>query len=352
MSRTVKHFSLHRIVVPELHEGIELRIVADVEDGVLALSQVEEAVIRGYARQTRWPHRWVTLFILEDLQPLVRQLRGRTNHSSLSPSEHAIPAETAAFVSARPVINVYDLADLTTCNVFVNRKAMVSHGYWKDPLALQGLLAHEHAHPLAENETTRASRQVGIQIEEDENVRFKAIQVLCGLAEELCLSGPRELFTNEMTIRNDFSKALFHLNMQNVESARRNLTGRGQLVGQLQQEVATGDMSGAAADLLLLLGDLKVYLPLAFEIAPFYRAGRAVEARDLETALETAIFSQLDPLAVEAFSALKRLYMDLKDDLRPQALITWSDEVFSILARVLAEKGLPLRYRLWVNEEE
>ena len=43
MARTVKHFSLHRIA------GTELRVVADVEDGVLPVIQVEEVVIRGYA---------------------------------------------------------------------------------------------------------------------------------------------------------------------------------------------------------------------------------------------------------------------------------------------------------------
>ena len=162
MARTVKHFSLHRIA------GTELRVVADVETGVLPVIQVEEAVIRGDAQQGLWPHRWVTLFVLQDLQPLVRYL---TPTPSLPPAgggskgeSPAFPPGGAAALDYRPVINVYDLADLTGCHVFVNQKAMLREGYWDDALAIQGLLAHEHAHPLAENETTRASRQLRFTI--------------------------------------------------------------------------------------------------------------------------------------------------------------------------------------------
>ncbi|KAF0140137.1 MAG: hypothetical protein FD153_833 [Rhodospirillaceae bacterium] len=41
----------------------------------------------------------------------------------------------------RPMINVYDLANLTECFVFINHKVMVAEGYWGDNLATMGLLA-------------------------------------------------------------------------------------------------------------------------------------------------------------------------------------------------------------------
>ncbi|MDO9065990.1 MAG: hypothetical protein Q7U96_02780, partial [Chloroflexota bacterium] len=78
MARTIKHFSLHRIA------GTELRVVADVEEGTLPVVQAEETVLRRYVQREAWPHRWVTLFILQDLQPLVRQLT-HTPTSTLPP---------------------------------------------------------------------------------------------------------------------------------------------------------------------------------------------------------------------------------------------------------------------------
>ena len=155
--RTVKHFSLHRIV------ETELRVVSDVEAGVLPVIQVEEAVIRDYARREVWPHRWVTLFVLQDLQPLVRQLTP-SPALPLPGGGNSLPPGGAAALEHRPVVNVYDLADPAGCYIFVNRKAMMKEGYWDDALAIQGLLAHEHAHPLAENEATRSSRCLHMEL--------------------------------------------------------------------------------------------------------------------------------------------------------------------------------------------
>jgi hypothetical protein len=64
MTRAVRHFSLHRITGTGLdfnnigieHRGTELRVVADIEAGVLPVIQAEEVVIREYVRQPRWPH--------------------------------------------------------------------------------------------------------------------------------------------------------------------------------------------------------------------------------------------------------------------------------------------------------
>jgi len=384
MTRTVRHFSLHRIAGarPGPGEGTELRVVADVENGVLPVIQVEEVVIREYARQSRWPHRWVTLFILEDLQPLIRQLRLGAAPASLTPLGPALghppggePAkgqalwlrnrqplspESAAALEYRPVVNVYDLADLTGCNIFANRRAMVAQGYWEDPLALRGLLAHEHAHPLAENETSRASRRLrlqiadcGLRIEEDENskskiqnLKSKIVPVLTSLAEKLCLYAPREIFANEVTIQSGFADGLLHLNLRNVDNAGRSVAGRDGLVQQLRQEAAQGNLTPAAADLVLLVGDLSGYLDLALEVAPFYRAGRAADASSLETALQTAVFPYLDRLVPQAFADLRNRYIDLRTDLTEPELLLWGQGVLDTLTGALAGKGLKIAYRL------
>jgi len=352
MSRTVKHISLHRIA------ATELRVVADVEEGVLPLIQVEEAIIREYARQARWPHRWVTLFILEDLKPLVRQLHRGASPASLGAAGYNLLPESAAALNKRPLVNLYDLADLSGCNVFVNRRAMVAQDYWEDYLALRGLLAHEHAHPLAENVATRLSRQMRLQIEEDENskseirnLKSKISPVLTSLSEKLCLFAPREIFANEMAIRSGFAEALLHLNLRNVENAARSVAGREELTRQLQREIAQGDLTTAGANLLLLVGDLNGQLPLSLEVAPFYRAGRAAEGRRLDASLEIAVFPHLDPLAVQAFIALKDQYLTLRPDLGSLDLMVWGNGVLNILVKTLAEKGLTLQLRLWTVEE-
>jgi hypothetical protein len=343
MARTVKHFSLHRIA------GTELRVVADVETGVLPVIQAEEGIIRGYAQQGLWPHRWVTLFVLEDLQPLVRQLRPGTD----------LPPGGAAALDHRPVVNVYDLADPAGCHVFVNRQAMMKEGYWDDSLAIQALLAHEHAHPLAENETTGASRQLRFSIcdcrlpiapSQIENRKSKIENLLTLLADKLCLYAPRELFANEMTIRSGFGQALLHLDRRNVDNASRSVAGREELRQQLQQEVASGNLTPQGADLLLLIGDLKGYLDLALEVTPFYRTGRESDAQELEVILEAEVFPHLAPEVSRAYTALREQYIALRADLTPPELMVWGEGVLNILAGALAEKGLTLRYRLQINE--
>ncbi len=66
--RTVKHFSLHRIA------QTELRVVSDVEAGVIPLIRVEEQVLTRYVANPQWQHKVVTLFVLRDLEPLISQL--------------------------------------------------------------------------------------------------------------------------------------------------------------------------------------------------------------------------------------------------------------------------------------
>ncbi|MBU0703246.1 MAG: hypothetical protein KKC18_05205 [Chloroflexi bacterium] len=364
MARTIKHFSLQRIA------GTELRVVSDVESGVLPVVQVEEAVIRGYAQEGLWPHRWVTLFVLQDMQPLVRQL---TSTPSLplpgGGSEGggpALPPGGAAALNHRPVVNVYDRADPAGCHVFVNQQAMVKEGYWDDPLAVQGLLAHEHAHPLAENETARASRRLQVELSmepppSDTGQRAhdrrwtverqdKIHRLLTLLVDKLCLYAPREIFANEVTIHSGFGEALLHLDRRNVANASRSVAGREELRQHLQQEVTQGTLTPAAADLLLLIGDLKGYLDLALEVAPFYRAGRESDARELEAVLETSVLPHLEPEVSLAYSALREQYVALHADLAPPELVAWGEGVLGILAEVLAEKEGVLQYHLRITD--
>ena len=354
MIHTIKHFSLHRIA------GTELRVVADMEVGVLPVVQVEEAVIRGYARHSRWPHRWVNLSILQDLRPLLRQLSRRAEIAG-TPAGHSLPPGGAADLDSRPVVNVYDLADPEGCHVFVNQQVMMKEGYWDDLLVIQGLLAHEHAHPLAENETIRASRQLGVELSPDFDFPIsdfgtadrpsRIVRLLSLLAGKLSVYAPREIFSNELAIGSGFGEALLHLNRRNVVNAGRSVAGRLELGQRLRQEVSGGTLSPMGAYLLLLIGDLTSYLDLVLEIVPFYRTKWESAARELETVLETALFPYLEPQVVQAYTALREQYVALVADLSPPGLLDWSQGVLSILDEVLTEKGLALHWRLWTTDE-
>ncbi len=349
MARTVKHLSLHRIA------GTELRVVADVEEGVLPIVEIEEAVIRRYVRQSQpvWPHRSVTLFVLADLQPLAQQIKQQLGNRQ--PEAGSLQPATT---SNMPVVNVYDLADLASCNVFINRQVMMREGYWTDALAVQGLLAHEHAHPLSENGTTRASRELALQVTLEGQalagcsmeLKDRLQQLWVGLATKLCLYAPREIFANQLTIASGFGEALLYLDRRNVTNASRSVLGRTELRRQLQQQVAQDNLTPAGSELVLLIGDLNSYLDLTLEIAPFYRAGRERDARELEDLLEKTVFSQLGPEVGEVFSALRDQYVALDANLSLTQLRTWAAGILDSLAQVLAAKGLQLPYRLETPE--
>jgi len=333
MARTVKHLSLHRIA------GTELRVVADVEDGVLPIVEIEEAVIRKYVRQQPWPHQSVNLFVLEDLQPLVHQLKQQQPKGRRQEADSLQPAAT----SDMPVVNVYDLADLASCNVFVNRQVMVREGYWDDSLAVQGLLAHEHAHPLAENVTTRASRELALQVALEGpsltgcslELKDRLQRLLIGLATKLCLYAPREILANQITIASGFGDALLYLDRRNVTNASRSVMGRDELRRQLQQQVAQGSLTPTGSELVLLVGDMNSYLDLALEIAPFYRAGREGDARELEAMLEKDVFSRLEPKVAQVYAALRDQYVALDINLAWAASRAWSASILDLLAQTL-----------------
>lgn len=341
MLRTVKHVQLHRI------EQTELRVISDVDTGVLPLIQVEELVIREYIQRSLWPHRQVSLFILQDLRPLIRQLSIQ------------VPALAAQIdvLDQRPAVNIYDQVNLQDCHIFINQDVMVREGYWDDPLAVEGVLAHEHAHPLAENETIRSARSLRLNVElrqrrpmiqrslttmiqPEPDRRAKMQQSLTLLAEKLCLYAPREVFANDVVITSGFGRALLHLDQRNLSSAERSIAGREYLYQQLQRELRQGKMSAAESDQLLLLGDLTGYLDLALEIAPFYRTGQATTAQELEAVLEKAIFPYVAADVARIYSSLCEQYIALRSDLSPDDLLKWGRELLDLLVQALQPVGL------------
>lgn len=341
MARTVKHFHLQRI------NGTELRVVADIDVGVLPIIQEEEAVIRGYMSHGYWRQSLVTLFILQNLEPLSRQLsRGAT-----------LPPGGFAALDQRPVINVYDQADLSSCHVFVNQDAMQKEGYWDDTLAIRGLLAHEHAHPLVENETVRASRDLKLAVSPQSLIETgghprdqldRVGGIISELARQLCLYAPREIFTNELAITHGFQDALLHLNRRNVSNAQRSLVGRANLRGLLQHELVQGKRTARNVGQLLLIGDLQGCLNLSLETAPFYRAGMNSEVRELETVLEQAVFPHLEPEVAHTYWALRDLYIALRADWTPADLAVWSRNVLQVLTETLRQKHFVLHYQVHV----
>ncbi|MCX6054959.1 MAG: hypothetical protein NTZ74_08615 [Chloroflexi bacterium] len=354
MSRAINHFSITRI------NSVELRVVSDVREGALQVIQAEESVIQAYTRSAPWPHQWITLFILEDLQPLLRQFNqeGILNIFPF-PGKNISTAELTT-LSQRPVINIYDLADLSTCNIFVNQQEMMVQHYWEDPQAIRGLLAHEHAHPLAENEMTKTSRQINFHVSGGEfstpqkkGVRLvKITQVLDSLGEKLSLLASREILTNEMAIRYQFSEDLLHLNIRNMENTSISISDRAPLVQHLLHEVTQGDLTEKEMDLIILVGDLNSILPLALEIAPFYRAGKPEEGQILEQILESKVFPFLDPLAVQCFTQLRDHYISLPSgDQSVSNIVKWYDRVILILNDHLMVKDFSLKYVMELTEK-
>jgi hypothetical protein len=327
--RAVKHVELHRI------DTTELRVISDVDTGVIAIVQAEEAVIRDYIRHGNWPHRQVSLFILNDLQPLARQV----------PSS-ALPPGGVAALDTRTIINLYDLANPRACHVFINQQMMVKEGYWEDMLAVRGLLAHEHAHPLAENGSTQASRGLTIDLslpEKPSETHVRLEGILARLIEQLSLTAPREIFTNLMAITSGFDQAMLHLNRRNVANACQSIAGRTSLRETLAHEIAQGSRSANDSSQLLLVGDLESYCGLAMEIAPFDRGGRPEAAAELTALLEHVLFPQLEPQFAPAFAAIRRCYTELGTNLSLSELREWSQQVADAIVGAANEQGLTVR---------
>ena len=103
---------------------------------------------------------------------------------------------------------------------------------------------------------------------------------------------------------------------------------------------------------MLLIGDLRGYLDLAMEIAPFYRAGQESEAQSLEAILEAEVFPCLEPEVGQAFTTLKEAYSAVRTDLTPARAMVWGEGVLSILSEPLIKRGLLMQHRLQLANED
>jgi hypothetical protein len=339
---TIRHFALHRI------ENVELRVISDIEEGVIGITEVEEAVLRRFAAVAGWPHQVVSLFVLSDLSPLQRQLVATAK----------LPPGGVEGLGLRPIVNLYDLADLAACNIFINQTAMAREGYWADRLAETALLAHEHAHPLAENDTTQATRRVSVTVRPicqqpldsvAEDAWAEKLRRLLQLqVEKLCLYAPREVFTNDLVLREGFGDALYHLDLQNVNAAVRGVQSRPALVASLAAEAALSDTGRA---IFLVVADLKAHLDLALEIASFHRMGHVTQARSLDQILSSKVFPVLAPVMGAAYRALIQAYRSLTPAMSPEALTDFARQVVAILAEALRPYGVALEAPIEVKQE-
>ncbi len=331
MSNAIEHFSRYRV------ENTTLQVMADLQRDLDRLIHEEQSVIRHYIRLGNWPHKRVNMFVLENLQPLVAQIKGATELSSVIAND----------IDRRPMVNVYDAADLTECAVFVNRGALERDGVWPDDVALRALLAHEHGHPLAENETVQAARELSVEVIMESRAPTAAVgQILYLLADRLCVHAPQEVFANEMAIRAGFGDALFHLDKDVIDKARLSVSRRPSLVQGLEQQATEQKLSADQAAALLLVGDLQAHLPFALEIAPFLRAGYRQRAQTLEAALIEGVLSHLDPAALPLYEKMRDHYLQLRTDLTSAEIKAWSSEALGFLADALRERHLRVRFAL------
>lgn len=331
MANAIEHFS--RTCV----DHTTLQVLADTQQGLARLIEEEQSVIGHYTRLGNWPHKRVNMFVLENLKPLVSQIKRAT----------AVSSVVAEDIDRRPMVNVYDAADLSECAVFVNRGMLEQDGTWRDEVALRALLAHEHGHPLAENETVHAARELAMEVTEDDGPSKAAVgEILHLLADQVCLHAPQEVFANEIAIRAGFGSALFHLNREAIEKARLGVSKRPSLVRSLDKQVADGKLSAEQAAALLLVGDLQAHLGFALETAAFLRAGQPRPAKHLEEALNEGVWVHLDPAAERLYEKLRDHYRRLKVDLAPAPTRAWASEAVAFLADVLRQKNLRVRFNV------
>ena len=347
-TRPVTHLSLHRIA------GTELRVVGDVETGVLPVIDLEETTVRRYIGLGHWPHRWVTLFILQDLAPLARQLREQ-NPNEAELSTGGLPGGVAD-MSSRPVVCIYDLTDLANCQVFISQQALSRAELWGDTLAVQALLAHEHAHPLTENALTRLSRQLRAELALAPQFEAQAfssspaatslVSWLGRLVDEFVRYAPRELLANELVLRAGWTDALAHLDRRTLSLALQDLRGREQLANLLKQQVEQEGLTPTLAAAHLLSADLR-HANLALEVASFARAGQESVARQLDGDVRSFL-AQLDPQVVSFYTFLIDQYMDLEIEYGPEQLVAWGQAILQALTGAITAKGLQLASRLYL----
>ena len=191
---------------------------------------------------------------------------------------------------------------------------------WSDALALRALLAHEHAHPLAENETVRAARELSVEVDGGEpGVAGGDRRVLHLLADRLCVHAPQEVFANEIAIRAGFGDALFHLDRGRRREGRPGRRQAG-VAGAEPRQAGRGRQAerGPGRRRCLLVGDLA-------GLSGVCAGDRAVPARRTpppggsarSRAASRAFCRIVDPAVLPLYEKLRDHYLQLRADFEP-----------------------------------
>lgn len=345
MARAVPQVLRHR------SPSTKLQVLCDSATGLEDFAAIEKKVIGVFERYGSWPHKQVNLFVFETLQPLVEQIKQATAAARDRASPGALAkarAEASRHIEEldrKPMLHIYNLANLAECSIFVNRRRMVSLGLWDDGLALEGLLAHEHAHPLAENATTRAARGLKASLQVlglPEGLESQAKQ-LCHSAEtlvaELCLHAPHEVLANELAVRAGFGEPLLHLNLMSLTGGRAGIAEHAALKARLAAEVKAGRLSKKGMALTLSMASIEAHVRMALESAAFSRAGDAARAAALDSLIEEEVFKHVEPEAGALYRQYCALYAALKPDLDADAVRAWMQESCAPLINALGKRG-------------
>lgn len=303
-------------------------------------------VIRGFQRSGGWPHAQVNVYVFESLQPLLGKIE----------DAYAASGKSAAFVKqlgGKPMIHIYNTANSAETDIFVSRGQMIKLGLWSDQLAVQGMLAHEHAHPLAENPCTRAARKTGVALKVDgppedfhpadlETIR----QALERIVNELCLHAPHEIFTNELAARSGFAEALLHLNKLSLSEGRGGLGERQILIEKLRVEGQAGRIGPAAPALLALLASMEAHLRFVLESAGLARAGDLHRAAELDAYMEEQVLRHIEPEVGDMYRPLREHCAALLPKFTIPEVQEWMSTAFELLAGPVRKLGISCTMQL------
>lgn len=251
--------------------------------------------------------------------------------------------------------------------------------FWEDVLALEGLLAHEHAHPLAENAACRAARALRLRlvtidvacrkpgraparaasarapsgrtparvaevgysrlVRPGVAVRRVVADTLANLARDLCIEAPLEVFANEYAIRAGFGAGLERLSQLSLTHGRSGMAERGSLCDRLRAEVEERRLSELEMAALLFAASAEAHLRLALETAPFVRAGHPDEARAVEALAEAEVFSRVEPEIGALVRSLCDSYQLLRPDMDLVSARDWAGSAFLPIIEAFARRG-------------
>ncbi|MBS1165406.1 MAG: hypothetical protein H6R00_1431 [Proteobacteria bacterium] len=310
----------------------EVRVVTNCACDISTVVEAEERVVRKLTDRGLWPHETVTLFVLDDLTPLVGQLKAMGR----------LVEETLVVLPQRPMVNLYDPRHVMECFVFVNRRIMQAEGYWSDGLATEGLLAHEHAHPLSEAPATAAARTLTITADGPAALAPLAAQ----LGQTLAAGAVTELLANAFCLTHGFVEALVHLDRLTLRRAVANLSQRAELAHRVAAAVAAGTLLADEASSLLLLADAQIGLPFALEVVPFLRAGRVAEAAELEHLLTGQLLAAMAPEIAGVYDKLRAAFAELRPEWGRVAVAAWCTDILTRLSAVLSQGGARLTLSL------